>query len=59
MIECKILNFMDFVGVCSANAWEEGDEVVLISCRAQKTNTKIWKEKFPQENDIDLEKPQL
>ncbi|KAH9564363.1 hypothetical protein CY35_04G021400 [Sphagnum magellanicum] len=43
----------------NANAWEEGDEVVLISCRSQKTNTKIWKEKFPQENHIDLEKPQL
>ncbi|CAN5968874.1 unnamed protein product [Sphagnum jensenii] len=43
----------------TANAWEEGDEVVLISCHAQKTNTKIWREKFPQENHVDLEKPQL
>jgi carotenoid cleavage dioxygenase-like enzyme len=42
-----------------ANAWEEGDEVVLVSCRMQRTNFTIWKEYFPPTNDMELESPQL
>ncbi|CAN5968873.1 unnamed protein product [Sphagnum jensenii] len=43
----------------NANAWEEGDEVVLVSCRMQRRNFTMWKEYFPPTNDMDLESPQL
>jgi hypothetical protein len=45
--------------VCLANAWEEGDEDVFVSCRMQRTNFSIWKEYFPPTNDMELESPQL
>ncbi len=49
----------DIIMYVLANAWEEGDEVVLVSCQMQKTNFTMWKEYFPPTNDMDLESPQL
>jgi hypothetical protein len=44
----------DIIMYVLANAWEEGDEVVLVSCRMQRTNITIWKEYFSPTNDMEL-----